>query len=251
MKRLQQMRFRFTPTCVGTAPRTRRHARHPPVHPHVRGDGARPPRCCESVCGSPPRAWGRHISALDPRRDGRFTPTCVGTAMCGWLPRTRPAVHPHVRGDGNGVSAWPFSRHGSPPRAWGRRLATSRSTCRVRFTPTCVGTAASCAVALRAAPVHPHVRGDGFLTPHIAAPGAGSPPRAWGRRHPTAEQPDGRTVHPHVRGDGPCASAGVPDERGSPPRAWGRRQRDLSRGQDRRFTPTCVGTARARTGWAS
>ena len=185
------------------------------------------------VCsGSPPRAWGR--------RAGPVTPSG------------------HVS-------------HGSPPRAWGRRLTdTLNSHVQPRFTPTCVGTAASTAGRLVGSPprawgrlqacdrpaepsgdgaeamglghsVHPHVRGDGVpvhgeLHPHVRGDGGpsvlGSPPRAWGRRrerrYVTAAQ-TWRSVHPHVRGDG--------------------QQAYVARGaMSRRFTPTCVGTARAPSG---
>ena len=113
-------------------------------------------------------------------------------------------------------------RNGSPPRAWGRRANTD-------------------AVKLWE-PVHPHVRGDDE-TPRLAAarlrgspPRAwgrlrrgkvnggkdGSPPRAWGRRTRISRQLAPSPVHPHVRGD---------DGR-----------REVRRRDDRRFTPTCVGT---------
>ena len=73
--------MRFTPTCVGTATPTLDSPGAGPVHPHVRGDGARPAAATSpatvhphvrgngtlvaseriAASGSPPRAWGRRF----------------------------------------------------------------------------------------------------------------------------------------------------------------------------------------------
>ena len=73
-----------------------------------------------------------------------------------------------------------------------------------------------------AAPVHPHVRGDGGVVvagmmmiavhPHVRGDGRqwehqyiwdyGSPPRAWGRQRRRCNSRTSPAVHPHVRGDG-------------------------------------------------
>src|SRR5690606_12600160 len=51
---------RFTPTCVGTTAAFAESARAFAVHPHVRGDDGLAARGVVNICGSPPRAWGRH-----------------------------------------------------------------------------------------------------------------------------------------------------------------------------------------------
>ena len=155
------------------------------------------------------------------------------------------------------------SVNGSPPRAWGRRGRRPRGAPRHRFTPTCVGTASSSRRRDRPGPVHPHVRGDGVSVRNSPKPGAGSPPRAWGRPRMEGEQREGirftptcvgtacsgRTrgaggaVHPHVRGDGLNFYPLYSLEHGSPPRAWGRRETCAGWSCSLRFTPTCVGTA--------
>ena len=121
-------------------------------------------------------------------------------------------VHPHVRGD-NGCPQY------SCP-------------CRVRFTPTCVGTTAK-----------QWRDGDWDI---------GSPPRAWGQpnnsssfsnpkrftptcvgtTHCCCRRRQRCEVHPHVRGDNSLPQPGPADGRGSPPRAWGQRQK-AGRGTDR------------------
>ncbi len=51
-------------------------------------------------------------------------------------------------------------------------------------------------------------------------------------------------VHPHVRGDGSVMAKWDGIDSGSPPRAWGRHLHLMPPLACRRFTPTCVGTAR-------
>ncbi len=70
---------RFTPTCVGTISTPFPSGEGGSVHPHVRGDDARPLLFVALTGGSPPRAWGRfsRLRLCHPRL--RFTPTCVGT----------------------------------------------------------------------------------------------------------------------------------------------------------------------------
>ena len=52
--------------------------------------------------------------------------------------------------------------NGSPPRAWGRRVASCSRLVLLRFTPTCVGQTGDFTVNLPEAAVHPHVRGEDF-----------------------------------------------------------------------------------------
>ena len=205
---------RFTPTCVGTAPSTIHTARGAdgspprawgrllrpvacsyamPVHPHVRGDGARlahevgtdprfTPTCVgtapddplgnDEPPGSPPRAWGRRGKLAAGIGNTRFTPTCVGTAGSRPTPLPPTPVHPHVRGDGSLRRAFSLVSCGSPPRAWGRPVDPGIDPDTLRFTPTCVGTAIWSCAPHRHYAVHPHVRGDGHgpvrLAHHVA-----------------------------------------------------------------------------------
>ena len=154
-------RNRFTPTCVGTARRGRGRCRSRAVHPHVRGDG-RWSDVANVVCdGSPPRAWGRPPPYTIHLTLSRFTPTCVGTADAKTKEGEQWTVHPHVRGDGLSVGSSLRAHSGSPPRAWGRRVARPSAPPQPRFTPTCVGTAHSHHAFTYTRTVHPHVRGDG------------------------------------------------------------------------------------------
>ena len=193
---------RFTPTCVGTADIISSQSPTVTVHPHVRGDGDVVGFSLRLRAGSPPRAWGRRSPFLCLLDQGRFTPTCVGTALgdqdldTGYrftptcvgtavrlgFKRRRHTVHPHVRGDGP-ITASDFDNDtGSPPRAWGRRVKLLLPLAEMRFTPTCVGTAPRRHAERRLPSVHPHVRGDGIRGMMFRVRRDGSPPRAWGRR---------------------------------------------------------------------
>ena len=90
-----------------------------------------------------------------------------------------------------------------------------------RLTPTCVGRTGFGGLAELGLEAHPHVRGEDWAVRSFDLMTAGSPPRAWGGRHPatyTALQQRltptcvgrtaaptrpsaGTTAHPHVRGE--------------------------------------------------
>ena len=70
--------------------------------------------------GSPPRAWGQCLARTLMPRERRFTPTGVGTIVCGAAAASGSTVHPHGRGD-NLIYEYAATLHGgSPPRAWGQ-----------------------------------------------------------------------------------------------------------------------------------
>ena len=172
----------------------------------------------------------------------RFTPTCVGKARA-W-PEISPgrAVHPHVRGEGDGGKERMERCCGSPPRAWGRRDGRDPVNYCERFTPTCVGKASS-SWRFPSGRVHPHVRGEGDAVGYATNRIWRFTPTCVGkaRRQSAAHAPV--AVHPHVRGEGDGGVERVKSEFGSLPRAWGRLPAHLPHDERLRFTPTCVGKA--------
>ena len=131
---------RFTPTRVGT----------------ISSDKSTP----RTFAGSPPHAWGQSLTAATGDTCFRFTPTRVGTIRCRRRCRSRPAVHPHTRGD-NGSEQWsPSLASGSPPHAWGQCQVEIPVLEFFRFTPTRVGTMPPVPRRVPARAVHPHTRGD-------------------------------------------------------------------------------------------
>ena len=173
---------RFTPTCVGKTRRVRLSRQPPAVHPHVRGEDENMLDTASDVNGSPPRAWGRRRPRSRRAGSPRFTPTCVGKTPSPSVGSSARTVHPHVRGEDGYVGLSPLADRGSPPRAWGRPPAYTEFVGRQRFTPTCVGKTPSLVASYQSKSVHPHVRGEDFLTLSIRPRFNGSPPRAWGRR---------------------------------------------------------------------
>src|SRR5581483_629050 len=176
---------RSTPTRVGTTPEQFQWSRPVPVHPHARGDDVFGSDGASGQVGPPPRAWGRRRPGQRDGRDGRSTPTRVGTTPSApRRPRSWP-VHPHARGDDVSVGAWALGRTGPPPRAWGRQRRKEVSGFDCRSTPTRVGTTKTRGTETTSRTVHPHARGDDAYTNPGYVFEHGPPPRAWGRPTPT------------------------------------------------------------------
>mgnify|MGYP000922526296 CR=1 FL=1 len=257
---------RFTPTPVGTILRSRWRPASPPVHPHARGDNYLI-RSIRSGChGSPPRPWGQLPDPICCQAQARFTPTPVGTIVDRRLCARRSPVHPHARGDNRGLRRAACGGFGSPPRPWGQWQNGFVGGVHFRFTPTPVGTISRVYPMLCPISVHPHARGDNASHNAFCPVGAGSPPRPWGqssgerlaqvgeRFTPTPVGTMSCTrvsthtaaVHPHARGDNGALAVVEARRLGSPPRPWGQFIGVLQMHRMVRFTPTPVGTIRAR-----
>ena len=192
----------------------------------------------------------------------RFTPTGVGTTCRSMTARSAVPVHPHGRGDNHRFVTSVCARSGSPPRAWGQRLASRGDTSGNWFTPTGVGTTRRSRPRSCTRAVHPHGRGDNAAGRPQGRPYRGSPPRAWGQRRryrrrglsvrftPTGVGTTSSlalvipsiAVHPHGRGDNEYYLLRNFLRDGSPPRAWGQLDALAAAVSALRFTPTGVGT---------
>ena len=228
MRRLHAVRRRH-----GSPPRawgrpavgTRRPRRRRPVHPHARGDDSGDPVSAldrrftptrvgttlrlaaahGATVGSPPRAWGRRLSARSPGRARTVHPHASGDDPTPGAPPPR-AVPPPAGGDDARRRAATLLP-GSPPPAWGRRVASSPTSSTPPAHPHARGDDARRVAACSSTAVHPHARGDDGAV------------EAFGARFGAV------AAHPHPRGDDACdeARSGAA-HRGSPPRAWGRRR---------------------------
>ncbi len=214
---------RFTPTGVGRTQGGPCRPRTCAVHPHGRGEDSSLDSARSSRCGSPPRAWGGLDHRVDAVVGDRFTPTGVGRTRAGGPARWPSPVHPHGRGEDPQPRLLTTLRTGSPPRAWGGRLAVLLRGELGRFTPTGVGRTCATAARTTARTVHPHGRGEDLICSSIRPSRSGSPPRAWGGRSARVQSAGwsrftptgvGRTsrymeqqgldpVHPHGRGEDP------------------------------------------------
>ncbi len=152
--------LRFIPTCVGSAAPQRGPRRCGSVHPHVRGERPATTVCAKRDRGSSPRAWGALHVMAGREAHLRFIPTCVGSASSSSFSSCRSSVHPHVRGERRRRQSVSAVAVGSSPRAWGALVARRVPQHRVRFIPTCVGSASSAPASAACPSVHPHVRGE-------------------------------------------------------------------------------------------
>ena len=119
---------RFIPTCVGNILAASQEARHPSVHPHMRGEHLNIPVYYDIADGSSPHAWGTYDRHDLVEEAARFIPTCVGN-----IPERRPryphlSVHPHMRGEHPHPSLASLATIGSSPHAWG----TCKVECRIQ-----------------------------------------------------------------------------------------------------------------------
>ena len=137
-------RVRFIPTRVGNTSYPISMARSCSVHPHARGEHLLSSWQKAYPAGSSPRAWGTPVARSYPRRIGRFIPTRVGNTSPDGGDALALTVHPHARGEHEGV----------------KRLTDSST----RFIPTRVGNTPSTHSPRLILTVHPHARGEHITT---------------------------------------------------------------------------------------
>ncbi len=160
------------------------------VHPHSRGEYAPCRDALESLCGSPPLAWGIQDILIKIYAVARFTPTRVGNTRIGARANTRITVHPHSRGEYLFGDFQFCANGGSPPLAWGIRPLRAFDFFRLRFTPTRVGNTDGGRFFHSVFSVHPHSRGEYLADDRPDLCDNGSPPLAWGiRRRPLSGRP--------------------------------------------------------------
>ena len=173
---------RFTPTRVGKTMAGLAEGKSEPVHPHARGENYDGSAGGRGAPGSPPRAWGKPRSLIPDSSSPRFTPTRVGKTSPARSPGHSRAVHPHARGENAVLASRALRVSGSPPRAWGKRIASHTAPTSPRFTPTRVGKTRMKNARTTRPTVHPHARGENVVSGSPDTTYNGSPPRAWGKQ---------------------------------------------------------------------
>ena len=112
----------FIPTHVGNTQPRLDYQPVRAVHPHARGEHKVHPVAARNIDGSSPRTWGtQDLGVADPG-GLRFIPTHVGNTGSRQTAPACRAVHPHARGEHDGVQIFSDLRDGSSPRTWGTRL---------------------------------------------------------------------------------------------------------------------------------
>ena len=171
-----------TPTCVGKTMSTDNVRQTAQKHPHVRGEDL----CTSPSPGpsreTPPRAWGRRSAVRFFNRSIGNTPTCVGKTLSPFYPHCSYKKHPHVRGEDDYADILARTRMETPPRAWGRRPASTTAPAICRNTPTCVGKTTQTSPDPVWTWKHPHVRGEDLASSRHPKVVWETPPRAWGRQ---------------------------------------------------------------------
>ena len=175
-------------------------------------------------------------------------------------------VHPHARGEHQGLVARAVNAHGSSPRTWGTLSRAPQGQQQGRFIPTHVGNTRTGGARFLSPTVHPQARGEHLMFDPPPTAGHGSSPRTWGTRSsrncasstrrfiPThvgnthAKDRSGRaqTVHPHARGEHSGVLPMSLPAHGSSPRTWGTRRDVALLALHVRFIPTHVGNTRHR-----
>jgi len=106
--------------------------------------------------------WGKHVSDVPIEAASRFTPTGVGKTLTGMPSTSNIPVHPHGCGENLPNQSSSFSIHGSPPRVWGKPIASLHKADSIRFTPTGVGKTQGVVSIILQWSVHPHGCGENF-----------------------------------------------------------------------------------------
>ena len=152
--------YRNTPTHVGKT-RLRGHKpRHTGKHPHARGEDTKFIAKFHDKEETPPRTWGRPLSAHKAGTAYGNTPTHVGKTHPLAYPCGPREKHPHARGEDRGIHKVFAVFIETPPRTWGRRIGkTSQLRC-LRNTPTHVGKTPTGGIPACGGRKHPHARGE-------------------------------------------------------------------------------------------
>ena len=134
-------RLRFIPACAGNAPRARRRAWPPPVHPRVCGERYGWPRVGSVPDGSSPRVRGTRQARVVASHPNRFIPACAGNARRNPCAKAIWSVHPRVCGERRTVLQVALAVAGSSPRVRGTPARGQSDHLERRFIPACAGNA--------------------------------------------------------------------------------------------------------------
>ena len=150
-------------------------------HPHARGED---PFRLSLGCfpeETPPRTWGRRLSAWRSALSPGNTPTHVGKTSASDGTDETERKHPHARGEDTTPSTPSRSASETPPRTWGRRKWPQWRRLEVRNTPTHVGKTDIRLLLDARQEKHPHARGEDVGRKRGAVRLGETPPRTWGR----------------------------------------------------------------------
>ena len=115
--------YRFIPACAGNAVVQWARLLKQWVHPRMRGERLGVSAVVGSAGGSSPHARGTLEGYLDGLPEHRFIPACAGNARSPRGRRSRPSVHPRMRGERTSNKLLIYRRKSEPSDS------TKRSGC--------------------------------------------------------------------------------------------------------------------------
>ena len=156
------------------------------VHPHTRGEHQQIALAAAIGDGSSPHPWGTHKGRILTLTGQRFIPTPVGNTKVEKEHLAKEPVHPHTRGEHQGVMGFGLNCCGSSPHPWGTHIDSAETEIGERFIPTPVGNTTSAPSSSPKISVHPHTRGEHFIRKYFLPKILGSSPHPWGTPRNTA-----------------------------------------------------------------
>ena len=139
-------------------------------------------RRCPTATHHQASPWVQHLTHSLTNPCSQSIPTCVGKTALQRVLCSRPAEHPHVRGENLKRREHRGKRRGTSPRAWGKQHLARRESAESRNIPTCVGKTLLPTLAVYLCPEHPHVRGENISSSASLTCSSGTSPRAWGKQ---------------------------------------------------------------------
>ena len=234
--------IRFIPTRAGKIEVVEHHCCRGWVHPHSRGENPISGSMGSITKGSSPLARGKCCRGCTRVAGTGFIPTRAGKIRVARAAMSRPAVHPHSRGENhNGVTS-AMIQTGSSPLARGKLRASGGTWRSGGFIPTRAGKIFCFRFFAPKTAVHPHSRGENrrefswqkFLQGSSPLARGKCRPRPRSRREPRfiptragkisrdVNRRKKSGVHPHSRGENQTGNVTGAHLHGSSPLARGK-----------------------------
>ena len=258
--------LRNIPACAGKTSMSCSLAASTWEHPRVRGENKSRGCASSMICGTSPRARGKHESRRVVRLPPRNIPACAGKTCSTCTTRLRNSEHPRVRGE-NGVAArvrsWP---RGTSPRARGKLREFHDGFLSCRNIPACAGKTAlywahrpfwsGTSPRARGKPLpklynilrgleHPRVRGENGLYQAPTLLADRNIPACAGKTVVVSVPRGSMAEHPRVRGENPRSHRPQQPTIGTSPRARGKHRVAPESRRPIRNIPACAGKTTA------
>ena len=151
---------RFIPAYAGNAASSALRRSCAAVHPRIRGERITDKRTGLVHDGSSPHTRGTRYCTNNECETFRFIPAYAGNARSPRGRRSRPSVHPRIRGERSVAPCQGSVSSGSSPHTRGTHRRADRIAQHHRFIPAYAGNARSWCARQTLVSVHPRIRGE-------------------------------------------------------------------------------------------